>query len=184
MLRGVAYAVDLDDARPGESAAASQQVDPRAGQPVLLAGVGVVGDHEVAPGERRGDIDLRIGRRVARGVDGLARAQQRLGRDAGPVGALAADELALGERDVQSRGGQRGGGVLAGRAAADDDDVVVAHALIPCAVGVAVRVRTVTCSTSSVIGAKLWSALPCSSCRCTSRRVGKTNPSNVRGWCV
>ena len=56
--RGVAYAVDLDDARPGESAAAAQQGDPATGQPALLAGVGVVGDHEVAPGERRGDIDL------------------------------------------------------------------------------------------------------------------------------
>jgi hypothetical protein len=67
-------------------------------------------------------------------VHGLARAQQCLGRDAGPVGALAADELALDEGDVQTCGGQRGRAVLAGRAAADDDDVVVAHALIaPCA---------------------------------------------------
>ena len=32
---------------------------PWLGQPALLAGVGVVRDHEVAPGERRLDVDLR-----------------------------------------------------------------------------------------------------------------------------
>jgi hypothetical protein len=34
---------------------------------------------------------------------------------------------------------------------------------------------------SSVIGAKLWSATPFASWRCTRRRVGNTNPSNVFG---
>ena len=99
---------------------------PAFGQPALLAGVGVVRDHEVAPGERRLDVDLRGRRRVARGVHRLAGAQQRLRRDARPVGALAADELALDERDAQAALGERAGAVLAGRAAADDDDVVVA----------------------------------------------------------
>ena len=65
-------------------------------------------------------------RRVARGVHRLAGAQQRLGRDARPVGALAPDQLALDERDAQAALGQRAGAVLARRAAADDDDVVVA----------------------------------------------------------
>ena len=65
--------------------------------------------------------------RLVRGVRRLARAQQRLGRDARPVRALAADELALDERDAQAALGERAGAVLAGRAAADDDDVVVAH---------------------------------------------------------
>ena len=46
------------DAGPGEPAAAADQVDPVVGQPALLAGVGVVGDHEVAPGERGLDVDL------------------------------------------------------------------------------------------------------------------------------
>ena len=64
-------------------------------------------------------------RRLARGVHRLARAQQRLRRDARPVGALAADQLALDERDAQAALGQRAGAVLARRAAADDDDVVV-----------------------------------------------------------
>ena len=42
----------------GEPAGAAQQVDAVPCQPALLAGVGVVGDHEVAPGERRLDVDL------------------------------------------------------------------------------------------------------------------------------
>ena len=57
----------------------------------------------------------------------LAGPQQRLRRDARPVGALAADQLALDERDAQAAFGERAGAVLARRAAADDDDVVVAH---------------------------------------------------------
>ena len=118
-------AVDLDDARPGEPAAAAQQGDAVVREPALLARVGVVRDHEVAPGERRLDVDLRRRRRVARGVHRLARAQQRLRRDARPVGALAADELALDERDAQAALGERAGAVLARRAAADDDHVVV-----------------------------------------------------------
>ena len=99
---------------------------PSSGQPALLAGVGVVRDHEVAPGERRLDVDLGGRRRLVRGVHGLARAQQRLRRDARPVRALAADELALDERDAQPALGERAGAVLARRAAAEDDDVVVA----------------------------------------------------------
>ena len=67
----------------------------------------------------------RARRRLARGVHRLAGAQQRLGRDARPVGALAADQLALDERDAQAALGQRAGAVLARRAAAEDDDVVV-----------------------------------------------------------
>ena len=92
-----------------------------------LARVGVVRDHEVAPGERRLDVDLRVRRRLVRRVHGLARTQQRLRRDARPVRALAADELALDERDAQAALGERAGAVLARRAAADHDHVVVAH---------------------------------------------------------
>ena len=61
-------------------------------------------------------------------VHGLARAQQGLGRDARPVGALATDELAFDDGDAQTALGQRAGAVLAGRAGAEDDDVVVGHA--------------------------------------------------------
>jgi hypothetical protein len=59
-------------------------------------------------------------------MHGLTRAQQRLGGDARPVGALAADQLALDDGDAQSAGSQRRSAVLAGGAAAEDDDVVVA----------------------------------------------------------
>ena len=120
--------------RAGEPARASQQVDAVVGQPALLAGVGVVGDHEVTPGEGRLDVDLGARRRLARGMHRLAGAQQRLGRDACPVGALAPDQLALDERDPQAALGQLAGAVLARRAAAEDDDVVVgAHAVEPIA---------------------------------------------------
>ena len=58
VLGRVRHAVDLDHARPGEPAASAQQVDAGAGEPALLPGVGVVRHHEVAPGERRRDVDL------------------------------------------------------------------------------------------------------------------------------
>ena len=113
LLGGVAHAVDLDHARPGEPAGAAQQLDADARQPALLAGVGVVRDHEVTPGERGVDVDLGVGRGVAGGVHRLAGAQQRLGRDACPVGAFAPDELALDDGDAQAALGERAGAVLA-----------------------------------------------------------------------
>jgi hypothetical protein len=69
---GVAHATDLDHARAREPAVAAQQVDAVVLQPALLAGVGVAGDHEVTPGERRLHVDPRAGRRLARGVDRFA----------------------------------------------------------------------------------------------------------------
>ena len=134
MPGGVTHAVDLHHARPGQPAGPAQQVDALARQPALLPGIGVVGDHEVAPGQRRLDVDLRAGPRLARGLHRLAGAQQRLGRDARPVGALTPDQLALDQGDPQAALGQRPGAVLARRAAAHDDDVVVGvHVLAPCA---------------------------------------------------
>ena len=59
-------------------------------------------------------------------VDRLARPQQGLRRDAGPVRALAAHQLALDDGDPQAALGQRAGAVLARRAAAEHDHVVVA----------------------------------------------------------
>ena len=134
VVGGVALAVDLDHPGPGQPAAAAQQVDAVVRQPALLAGVGVVGDHEVTPGERGLDVDLGARRRLARAVHRLAGAQQRLGGDACPVGALAPDQLALDERDPQAPLGQLAGAVLARRATAEDDDVVVgAHVAEPIA---------------------------------------------------
>ena len=119
MLGGVANAVDLHHARPGQPPATAKQVDAVIGEPTLLTGVGVVGDHEVSPGKDGLDVDLRRGRRVVRTVHGLARSQQRLGRNARPVRALATDQLALDERDAQTALCERAGAVLARRAAAD-----------------------------------------------------------------
>ena len=127
VIRGVADSVHLHHARAREPAAAAKQSYAAIGQPALLAGVGVVRDHEVAPGERRADVDFGLCRRLTRGVDGLAGAKQRLRRNARPVGALAAHQFALDERDPQAAFGQRAGAVFAWRAAADDDDVVVVH---------------------------------------------------------
>ena len=59
VLGGVTHPVDLDRARPGEPAGPSQQRDAVVREPALLPGVGVVGDHEVAPGQGRVDVHLR-----------------------------------------------------------------------------------------------------------------------------
>ena len=126
VLRGVEHAVDLDHACTRELAGPAQQVDALGGEPALLAGVGVVRHHEVAPGQRLLDIDLCGRGSLARAMDRLAGPEQRLGRDARPVGALAADELALDKGDPQAALGEYAGAVLAGRAGAEDDDVVVA----------------------------------------------------------
>jgi len=128
VLGRVAHSVDLDDPHPGEPARAAQQLDAPVREPALLAGVGVAGDHEVTPRQRRLDIDLRARRRLARSMCGLAGPQQRLGRDARPVGAFAADQVAFDERDAQTALRERAGAMLARRTPAEDDDViVVAH---------------------------------------------------------
>ena len=49
----------------------------------------------------------------------LAGPHERLGRDAAPVGALAAEQLALDDRDSQAAVGEPGGAVLAGGPAAE-----------------------------------------------------------------
>ena len=112
--------------RPGPRAAgAAQQVDAVVSQPALLTGIGVVRNHEVAPRERRRDIDLGARPRLARAVHRLARAQQRLGGDACPVGALAADQLPLDHGDAKPAGGDRRRAVLPRGTASENDHVVV-----------------------------------------------------------
>ena len=65
-----------------------------------------------------------------RGTGGAARLEthlrgpeQRLRGDAGPVGALAADQLALDQRRAQAQPGQARGGDLTGGTGTDDDGV-------------------------------------------------------------
>ena len=134
MIGGVARTVDLDGARAGQPARAAEQVDAVVRQPLLLAGVGVVGDHEIAPGQRRLDVDLGFARRLVRGVSRLAGAQEGLRRYARPVGTLPSDQLTLDDSHFQTALGQRAGAVLARRTTAQHDHVVVgAHWSEPCA---------------------------------------------------
>ena len=109
----------------GQPAVPAEQVDAVLGQPALLAGVGVVGHHEVPPGQHGLDVDLRGGPGLACAVHRFARPQQGFRGNAGPVGALAADQFSLDDGHPQSPRGQGCCAVLAGRAAAENDDVVV-----------------------------------------------------------
>ncbi len=126
---------DHDPAGAVEAARAADDLDPCAARPRDLAGVVVAADHEVAPGQDGRRIEaaavdrLRGARHLARRLQGLARADERLGGDAAPVRALAAEQLALDQSDPPAALGQPRGAVLAGRAAAEDDDVEhAAHA--------------------------------------------------------
>ena len=103
---GVVHPVDLDHTRPGERAGPAQQVDAVGLQPALLARVGVLRHHEVAPGQRGLDVDPRGGRHIMRGPDGLTGSQQRLGRNACPVRTLATHQFPLDDGDSQAPLGQ------------------------------------------------------------------------------
>jgi hypothetical protein len=114
--------VVADDHASGavEASRAAHDRDPRAVRPRRLAGIVVVADHEVAPRERGSGVhDAAVdglcgARRLPRGLQRLARAHERLGRDAAPVGALPAEQLALDDRDAQAALGESRGAVLAG----------------------------------------------------------------------
>src|SRR5512134_2128063 len=150
------------------------------GEPTLLAGVGVVRNHVVAPGKGRLDVDLRCRRRVVRAAHGLPRAQQRLGRDARPVGALATDQLVLDECDAQPALCERAGAVLARRAAADDDDIVAAAhdgSFLPACS------RTMYSAYQSGQSASCWPVrFSCSPCAAAARRsaLASSVPSPAR----
>ena len=60
-------------------------------------------------------------------LEQLPGAQERLGGHAGPVGAFAADQLALDQAHVEPLLGEPAGADLAGRPSADDNDVVLLH---------------------------------------------------------
>ena len=113
MLRRVAGAVHVDHAGPGEAADATDESDAPVRQPSFLARIRIVGDHVVPPVQRRLHVHLGAGADVAGALNCLARAQQRLGRDAGPVRALAADQLPLDDRDPKPPGRDGARAVLA-----------------------------------------------------------------------
>ena len=112
--RAMGNTIHLDHAGPGEAAGTAQQIDPLVRQPAHLAGVGVVRDHEVAIRERRLDVDRGSAGGLARPVGSLTGAQQRLGWNARPVGALAARQLAFDHGDPESAVGQLSRAVFAG----------------------------------------------------------------------
>src|SRR5207244_5071216 len=125
VVAGGAHALDLDGARAGDPASAAQQVDAMIGQPALLPGIGVVRDHEVTPCKRRLDIDLGARGRLSRPMNRLARPQQRLRRNARPVGTLPSHQLAFYDGHAQAALGQSARAVLARRAPAEHDHVVL-----------------------------------------------------------
>jgi hypothetical protein len=125
VVRGHAHAL-----LSGDPAVAAQQPDAGVAHPVHLRLIVPVVHELVAACEDARNVQFaRDGR--ARALDALGgaqcvpAAQQRLGRHAGPVRALPADELALDEQRGQAALHCAVGDVLRDRAAADDDDVVL-----------------------------------------------------------
>ena len=89
--------------------------------------VGVVGHHEVPPCQRGPDVHLGVCTDIAGALDCFARPEQRLRRDAGPVGALAADEFSFHHRHALPSRRECSRTVLTRCAAAEHDHVVIAH---------------------------------------------------------
>jgi hypothetical protein len=98
VLRSVLNAIDGDDAPSRELARPSQQVDASVGQPLLLAGVGIVRHHEVPPGQRGLCIDLRARAGVACALNRFAWAEERLRWNARPVRGVLIRRFAWSER--------------------------------------------------------------------------------------
>src|ERR1700722_11550395 len=140
----MSHAVHVDHACPGQPASAAQQVNAFVREPTLLARVGVVRDHEIAICECRIDVDRCIAGRLTRLLGRLAGPQQRLRRNARPIGAFTADQLSLYDGDAQSAVGQLTRAVLTRRAGAQDNDVIRAHLVL-----VSERAETWTTTTSS-----------------------------------
>ncbi len=124
---------DRDGLRVRQAGRAAEHVYALGLGPLGLARVVVAGGLEVAPAERPLGVHdaavhhLRRARRLARLGQRLPGAKQRLRRDAGPVRALPAEQLALGDGDLQAAAREGAGAVLSRRSAADDDDVVIAQ---------------------------------------------------------
>ena len=118
-----------------EPSLAAEELDPAFLQPGQLTGVVEVVDHLVAALEH----GLRVEVAADRGADAghaarlgqqLARSQQRLRGHAGVVGALAADQVALDDRDREPAVGEAAGADLARGAGADHDRVEFSLRLI------------------------------------------------------
>ena len=111
---------DHDPPLAVEPALAAEQLDPVFLQPGQLPRVVEVVDHLVAAVEDRLRVEVaahRLGdaRHAPRLGEQVGRAQQRLRRHAGVVGALAADQVLLDDRDLQAAVGEPPGADLARR---------------------------------------------------------------------
>ena len=121
---------DRDPALAVEAAGAAEEVDPAFFEPGQLGGVVEVVDHLVAASEDRLRVELAVA--ASTGTPGSRRAsassvggpQQRLRGHAGVVGAFAADQVLLDDRDAQPAVGQPARADLAGGPGAEHDRVV------------------------------------------------------------
>jgi hypothetical protein len=125
----------LDGALAGQPAAAPHQLDALARQPGKGSVVAPARGHVIPLGEGGGHVQAagdRLGRArhpLRRGQH-VARAEQRLGGNAAPIGALPTDQLTLDHGHAQPTVGATPGGVLPRRTGADHDHVELAiHAL-------------------------------------------------------
>ena len=124
---GQLLSIDLHDTWAHDPAFAAYEPAVPLLEVVELAGVVPVARHPVAPGPDA--VRLRTlavqPRCPLERVPELRRPQHRLRRHAGEVGALAADEAALDERDLRLAVEPAEGAdeVLAGRPSAEDDDL-------------------------------------------------------------
>src|SRR5205807_1538825 len=93
----VPRAVDFHHTPPREPSRPAQHSDAAVLQPALLPGVGVVGYHEVAPGERGLDVDVRARRSRSRPWIALVRCPGRYADAASRVGVDSASWRPLRE---------------------------------------------------------------------------------------
>ena len=157
-LRDQGLLADDDAPLAVEAALAAEELDAVFAQPGLLARVVEVVDHLVAAGEDRLRVEL-AGHRLrdagdtARLVQQLAGAQQRLRGHAGVVGALAADQVLLDDRDAQAAVAQTPRADLPGSTRAEHDRVEfgLAHA------GNLPRLRTIDPDIARGRQASTWS---------------------------
>jgi hypothetical protein len=120
---------DLHRARAAQAAPPANEVDTGLLEPADLPVVLPSGREAVASPEdrvhvERGGDRLPGARQLLGGMQCGGAAQQRLGRHAGPVGALAADEFVFDDGDAEAALYGPVGDVLAGGSRADHDHVI------------------------------------------------------------
>jgi hypothetical protein len=126
---GAVGGLDLDGPFPGQAAGTSDEVDSFALQPGLLSVVPPVRGHVIAlrQGGRGVEVAgdrLRGSRRTPRRGKHVARPDERLGGNAAPVGALAADQLSFHDGNGEAAVGQAASDMFARRARADHHHVI------------------------------------------------------------